>query len=287
MTMTAALFSLTVTARDQNPHWQADACDACHVEASPTAENSVLRAAPDDGLCLGCHTAASGSASRHRSTLPVTDDMKNRMPASLQMSLDDGRVVCETCHDLPAQCLSTRRNEQLTNPMFVRDGPFRQRSDSCYLCHDEKAYAKLNPHDQFSGQGKRRDKACLLCHTEIDAAGDEAINYLTFNVGNDLSKMCTGCHPVAPHPGATFSFSTAGSSDHLVVPSPAMRRRMEETAAANGTRLPLEPSTGRIFCATCHNPHDRSLPDYSAAVVNAGDSHRLRLKDICIACHDK
>ncbi len=289
LALTAMAFpSWTAMAEDgQNPHWRTDACDTCHIEKSPTAGNPLLNAAPDDALCLDCHAATSESACRHLSTIPADPDMQRRMPGSFQASLRDDQVVCETCHELPAQCLDERRNERFTNPMFLREGPFHQRSDPCYLCHDKNAYTKLNPHDQFADSGDLREAICLLCHTSVDATGKITGNNLSFSTGDDLSAMCTGCHPVEPHPGATFSFSGTDSSNHLVIPSPEVRRRMDETAASTGIRLPVDPLSGKIFCATCHDPHDDNLPDYPVTPADTRDTNRLRQKNICLACHDK
>jgi len=290
MVTTMLLLSIAAMASGANPHWHADACDTCHVGELPTPENPLLKTAPGDELCLGCHDTDNESVCRHQSTIPATSDMQGRMPESFQMALDDGQVVCRTCHDLPAQCLAERRSERSANPMFLRDGPFRQRSDSCYACHDEDAYKKLNPHDQLTEQGVPREAVCQLCHAAVDLTGAEDVDYLVFNIGDDLSEMCTGCHAVGPHPGAAFSFSTTKSSNHLVTPSIAMRRWMDKFALTSGYSLPLEPATGKIFCATCHNPHDRRLPDYPAIPDNAvkvSDTHYLRLENICIACHDK
>jgi uncharacterized Zn finger protein (UPF0148 family) len=220
--------------------------------------------------------------------------MQQRMPPLYRQTLKNGKIVCTTCHDLPAQCLDERRREQQANPMFLRGAPFAHRSDPCYLCHDAEAYARINPHDQITDAGQVRDATCLLCHDEVDKLQTAArIESPGFNIEHDLATMCTGCHLWIPHPGGGFTFAFADTSrdrkrpDHLAVPSERMRKQMQRMAVKNGITMLLDPTTGKVYCATCHNPHERGLLKNSAAAKGADADKRLRMKDLCTNCHDK
>ena len=53
---------------------------------------------------------------------------------------------------------------------------------------------------------------------------------------------------------------------------------------------PLEPASGRIFCATCHNPHERGVQRDARVDRGADGYKRLRTvggETICSNCHDK
>lgn len=277
-----ALMSMAAKNHGQNPHWRSDACDACHVAASPAAGDSGPKSTAGDVLCSACHAPGSGFECRHQSDVAADDAMRSRMPESFRASLDEDRLTCTTCHELPAQCIDARRAERSANPMFLRDGPFRLRGDPCFLCHDENAYGKLDVHDQMIENGRRRDPVCLVCHTSVDSPDGAEVERLAVDPGADLNAMCTGCHAIGPHPGASFTFSGTATTSHLVEPTDSMRRRMDGVADRDGVRLPLDPSSGKIYCATCHDPHDGRLPEFG----DAGQAHRLRMANICIACHD-
>ena len=54
--------------------------------------------------------------------------------------------------------------------------------------------------------------------------------------------------------------------------------------------MPLEPGTGKIFCATCHNPHERGIQFIAEADRGADNTQRLRAGregGICLMCHLK
>jgi len=109
-----------------------------------------------------------------------------------------------------------------------------------------------------------------------------------FNVTRDLSLMCTGCHPWKPHPGGAFSFfSKKEGPDHLVVPSKDVARRMKRMERKNDVVFPLEPGSGKMFCGTCHNSHEKGVVRSAAADRGADSKHRLRLTKMCTQCHEK
>ncbi|HHJ15242.1 MAG TPA: hypothetical protein ENJ80_00935 [Gammaproteobacteria bacterium] len=275
-----------------SPHWRDDACRSCHTSSRPSRRKLALRHKNPDLLCKNCHDPATQHAYIHPADITPDPAMRKRMPADYRQAMKKGKIVCTTCHDLPAQCLVKRRQEQRNNPAFLRGAPFAHRSEPCYLCHDAKAYARINPHDQITDGGQIREATCVLCHDDVkQLQADAAIENVGFNIKQDLAKMCTGCHPWIPHPGGKFMFSSTFKDrkhpEHLTVPPEPMRKYMQHMAVKNDIILPLDPTTGKVYCATCHNPHERGLLKNSAAAKGADADKRLRMKDICTNCHDK
>lgn len=271
-----------------NPHWQQDQCVSCHAK-TPDKKSLHLKSKSSEKLCNSCHDSISQHSYIHPTGMHVDKEMVARMPASFRNAIrsEKGRLGCVTCHDLTKTCLVQKRGERLTNPKFFRNGPYKTRTDICYLCHDEKRYQRLNPHQQMTA-GKIRKESCLVCHKngdKLDTA--KSISDVDFNVGGNLSSMCTGCHPYQPHPGGSFSFTGKGQPNHLVKPPKNIARRMTTMAKRNGIVLPLAPGTGEVFCGTCHNPHQRGVIRIAAAAKGAGSKNRLRMQKMCANCHDK
>jgi nitrate/TMAO reductase-like tetraheme cytochrome c subunit len=187
--------------------------------------------------------------------------MLQRMPASYQQTLSNGKLACTTCHDLPVQCLPQRRREKMLNPMFLRGAPFKSRTDQCYLCHDAKSYQRINPHDQLNEKGQMRTATCLLCHgpkTMQQITTRKAISEVDYNIEKDLT-----------------------------VPSEPVRARIKTMATKNGIVLPLDPTTGRVYCGTCHNVHEKGLFKNASVTKGADEKHRLRMQKMCANCHEK
>ncbi len=272
-----------------NPHWQKNGCIGCHTTADvPTPVQ--LREENPNRLCTNCHEQEMVEAFIHPVGMAPPDDFMLRMPDDFKNSLQDGNVSCVTCHDLPIQCHEERFPEKKINPLFFRGGPYPTRTKLCYNCHDPEMYERYNPHDQITDEGELITKQCFYCHNSYpDRRKVRSIDDVTFNLAEDLKKLCTGCHPWRPHPGGMWAGSKSGEGpDHLVVPSDKIRDNMERLSLRQHIILPLEPETGRIFCATCHNPHERGVQYLPEADKGADSYKRLRrgVREICRNCHD-
>ena len=82
-------------------------------------------------------------------------------------------------------------------------------------------------------------------------------------------------------------FSKGKPPEHLVVPSRIIIRQMAQMSRENEITLPLEPETGRIYCATCHNPHEKGVINNKSLAKGADDKNRLRLNKLCTHCHKR
>jgi len=219
--------------------------------------------------------------------------MLKRMNRSYKESLkkSSGKLSCTTCHDISIQCKASKSNQKLVNKKFFRQGPFETRSQPCYFCHDEKQYQRLNPHEQLDDNGKIISQKCRICHAGSidDLVEEKSIKDVEFHAPDDnLVSMCWGCHKWTPHPGGQFSFFKDKSGpNHLIKPTDYVFKTLTSAEEKNNIIFPLEPKTGKIFCATCHNPHQKGVIGNAAAAKGADSKRRLRAPQVCKYCHLK
>ena len=264
-----------------DPHWRRGYCFACHSKDAEKYPSVFKRKGNIEKVCGNCHDAISGDTLIHATGMVPSKEVKSRMPKSFKLT-EEGKVGCLTCHELKYQCLEKEYNRKGSDPKFFRGGPYNSRTDLCYKCHKKESYGRLNPHDQINDEGELMEDVCLYCHASLpDSRVDEGINAVKFVV-DDLKELCQRCHRDRAHPGGRFI-----NFDHLVTPSPKIRFFMRHNEKKSNVALPLEPDTGKIFCATCHNPHERGVLR-GRYDKGADDAQRLRLGsgfEICGACH--
>ncbi|NOX69736.1 MAG: hypothetical protein GXP15_11160 [Gammaproteobacteria bacterium] len=228
-------------------------------------------------MCTNCHDETSAAVCPHPTDIPVRNSGPLQLADVYGTALVDERIVCTTCHAVVLQCTGGRQ-EHYQNPSFLRNGPFRP-GQACFECHDAAEYEKLNPH-QFDQAGE--SSACLFCHEDRPDA--DAVTRIQFRLSG--AAQCLGCHPVVPHPLSVLGSTVTDKWTHLVVPPADMLVRMKAAEDRTGVALPLDSEDGSVNCTTCHNVHDPELPDYSLQ-SERGTSNKLRMRNICEACHDK
>jgi len=273
-----------------NPHWREDACLSCH-RTPPSSRDTALRGKDINGLCQSCHDTILANTYHHAVGMEPSAEKRNRMPESFRQAVKRGGgvITCISCHDLLMQCKKERFVEKIENRLFFRNGPSIKRTDICFNCHNPKNYERLNPHDQISDEGELNQTVCLVCHSVAPNRRQvKSIDDVTFAVTDDLTQLCSGCHKWRPHPAMPFGMNSAGLN-HLVKPSPEVFMQMKATEKSDSLILPLEPASGRIVCATCHNPHERGVQRDPRADVGADGVNRLRRqpgKVMCMSCHN-
>ena len=275
-----------------NPHWKDDSCRVCH-KSSTSASKDNLRKKDTNAICLTCHDAEFDHHYIHPIDVKPSAEMLKRMDKGYQRSLKHsaGKISCSTCHDISLQCKASKSHQKLTNPKFFRSGPFESRSQPCYYCHDKKQYARLDPHKQLDINGKIKKQVCRICHAgSIDKLQQaKSIKEVEFHAPADnLVSMCWGCHVWTPHPGGQFSFFKDKSGpNHLIKPTQTISNALKHSEKNKDIVFPLEPATGKIFCGTCHNPHQKGVIKNKAAAKGADSKRRLRIQGICQNCHFK
>jgi len=286
--------SETELSRDKipSPHWIDNACSVCHLKPLGKASIKNLRKKNINDTCLSCHDADYDHRYIHPIDIRPSKDMLKRMNTSYKESLKktSGKISCVSCHDIALQCEGSKSRHKMTNSKFFRKGPFKTRSQPCYYCHDKEQYERLNPHEQINERGEIRAEKCRICHVDSLKVLRQAknIDLLKFNASESLETMCWGCHKWIPHPGGQFTFFKQGSGpNHLVRPSELIKSRLDEMTKKNNIDFPLEPGTGRVFCGTCHNAHEKGVIKNKANAKGAGSKRRLRDQEICKFCHFK
>ena len=284
-----------------NPHWKEGLCGECHEGRPEKGKPLAFRYSDFNRLCNRCHEKISSHAYIHATGMVPSEEklayMKRDFKEALYRGDRKGRLTCIVCHNLVYQCLREEYKRRLRNPLFLRGGPYRYRTSICYKCHDIRRYTRLDPHDQITDEGEILTSKCNVCHIGTpDVKTVRGIQDVKFKVEKDLTRLCRRCHNDMPkHPGtfvAGLIFPTKKGEEftHLRVPSEKVLQRLERTTKEKGIIMPLEPGTGRIFCATCHNPHERGIQRLIQADRGADNEQRLRTlkrSDLCLMCHDK
>ena len=271
----------------EDPHWRRDRCAACHAAANPDARrvHDTRRRIP---RCDSCHLDLDDHEELHPVAVVPPAWMKRVMPPEVRAAFTGApeHENCVACHDVLIQCLTPTPARRVSNPGFLRGGPFRDRTAFCYQCHDRGAYARLDAHDQVTDDGGVRRDRCLLCHRRVPSRSPAGqVRDAELRGGADKTRICRNCHAWIPHPGGNLPFIRGGKPNHLVVPPPEFQDRMREALATGDFAFPLEPGSGRIYCATCHNPHERGvIPDPKLA-AGADARQRLRARPLCENCH--
>jgi hypothetical protein len=255
-------------------HFSAKYCTECHVEVPPKKGPKFLKYGGDYKRLCRCHYDASGNYV-HPVDLKPSAYMAPRIPRSLP--LQDGKVTCDTCHDIFVQC-HDKPNEKifLKENDFLRGAPYQNRTELCFKCHDVTQYRKYNPHLQLNNQKQIIEASCLYCHSEVP--DQKRANYEDVKLRANPKMICLGCHSIITE--------NQWHTRHLRKPPEAILKRINELQTQYQIVLPLD-SDGNITCATCHNPHEKGvIPDRRAGAKGAGEKFRQRLTDnICIRCH--
>ncbi|MBI5586946.1 MAG: hypothetical protein HY889_01095 [Deltaproteobacteria bacterium] len=151
----------------------------------------------------------------------------------------------------------------------------------------------INPHEQINDEGEILWGTCTICHQNTpDVMKEKSIKDVQLHFPDDLNQICRRCHDVKPHPagegGVSATMSGFVAPNHLVVPSKPVQLSMRLSLKETPTILPLDPKSGKIFCSTCHNPHERGL---LLGRADYGGDYTQRLRsaglDICQYCHRK
>ncbi len=274
-------YAFFIEVKSLDPHWKEDNCFACHSVPPSQNPGEFKRKGDLVKVCNNCHSTISSEKLIHAVGMLPSRKIMARMPDNFALS-KDGRVSCITCHELKYQCLKKEFYRKATDPLFFREGPYPKRSDICYKCHNKDDYDRLNPHDQISDEGELLEDKCLYCHEELpDPERNKGIDSVKF-VTDELKDLCQRCHRDRPHPGGHWI-----NFDHLVKPPRKIRFWLKRNAKVNNVYIPLEPGTEKIFCCTCHNPHERGV--LRGKYDNGADEdRRLRLGagfKICSVCH--
>jgi len=202
-----------------NPHGDPNACGACHDPATDGSASGAVR--PIVKNCRSCHPTAD---MHPVGVAPTAQVIPEGWP------LENGLVVCSTCHGEPA-------HQDFTNnqPPYHRGGPYEVLSDLCYTCHDRGGYNRSDPHHPESSRSNG-DPTCAACHSGPPDAGASPENARLRYASN---RVCVTCHVSSVHLGAPMHLGAVLAPDRAA-------------------KLPASMAllNGEIMCWTCHEVHD-------------------------------
>ncbi len=254
-------------ARDLNPHGGDPFCMSCHSVSPNSGDIEFYHGEDYDKLCVRCHAGLD----HHPSNRAVTKDTWKM--EFLKYPLSKGKLACVSCHDPHGG----KENADGGHQYSLRGAPYKKLTDFCFKCHEEKAWGKLNAHDQMASGGIILRKACVFCHVDVpDTSSAPPSKPEDFQ--GSLTDICLQCHQNTPHPEV----------DHLVSLKSGMAENLDSFAKRRDVLLPLDFDRS-ITCVTCHNPHEKGLVKGPAA-VGADERARLRLttfNEICTPCHGR
>ncbi|MEW5800830.1 MAG: cytochrome c3 family protein [bacterium] len=250
-----------------DPHQSGVFCFLCHEkEPRPGDKELYLKSGGNTvQLCKSCHNNKRVRADNHPVEIVPSTERGVKVPA--EFPLKKGKLTCISCHKM--NCAGGERTK---NSFFLRGGPYQRRIDTCLVCHIREQYEKINPHDQVTDAGEIREDRCLFCHD----INKENATGLAFKFKASFKFYCLGCHPISveKHP---FGASHTGRQLHTIWEGLKPSERNKLSQQEKFKMFPISIS-GKIMCATCHNPHD----------VRKGP--KLRINDVnksCRQCHYK
>ncbi len=257
-----------------NPHWSGNSCSECHIEKLPSWKGAGLRFNNDPiRLCNRCHDKDCVTTDIHPVEVAPAQDSQINIPSD--WPLKDGKLTCLTCHDVKVQ-MSGNFAQKTGNSNFLRGAPFKALTEFCFICHQQKEYKKTNPHKQLDDNGNIIDSRCLFCHMSIPNP-EEAKGISDVSFKSDLKFYCINCH-------AKEKTDHPGRSDHMI----ELPGNMKQSLLAQNELVHLPLDNNRIFCGTCHNPHEKGVIKNKQSMSGAGEDDFLRLNGgylLCISCH--
>ena len=168
-------------------------CFACHTGRIREGEEVRFVAGRDNiKLCNGCHTRPGVKKAPH--VVDVTSSEGTWRMDYLGYPLNQGKLICSTCHDEVSH-----GKPDPANPNFLRGGPYTDVDNFCYRCHLEDKEVYNNPHRQVDGFGRIRTESCRFCHRNDPDPGKKTPANLEMT--GDDAALCSGCHQIRPHPG--------------------------------------------------------------------------------------
>lgn len=272
--LSVAYITLCSKSRSIDPHWNDLHCLSCHERQPLKGDAPLLEKGDSNALCNRCHASVYARSDIHPVGIKPSEHV--RIPAD--MILEDGKLTCATCHDSLRQVGCVKKEKRaVTNILFLR-GKQKSRNSFCFLCHFEETYKLLNPHDQVNEKGQIQEETCLFCHSSIpdlQIRGPEKVSFVVQNP----DAYCIGCHH-------GFTRKHPAGIDHLRIPSEKILATLETSIQRIGVELPL--FKGKVVCATCHNPHQTGVIQFSAAATGTKRGNKLRLMPglmQCVGCH--
>jgi predicted CXXCH cytochrome family protein len=285
------LLLLAPPARAQQPMPTRDSkreCATCHLDwvdafdrpgAILLIDRPAKPQAAAEDTCRGCHDGSVGDSRRgvwlehgHR----MNDRPTDRVKVPPHMPLEDGKMVCRTCHT--AHTVPTAGD--LSKIVFLRAA---KEGGLCQQCHVDRAYgaehtshplAKLPfelPPELAAAHARtditdRTKMACQTCHTTHGARQDHLLV-----MGTSSGQLCIACHEKL----RPTEWKADTPREHPQTP-PLKTDAQKRAIADLGTRLGPGDT---LTCFSCHKMHAARTGKYMLADTLEGSR-------LCLRCHE-
>jgi predicted CXXCH cytochrome family protein len=247
---TTAIVAYTVF--EGRPHeFKEGDCGTCHVDVSGSPK---VMTAPITKLCEPCHKTIN-----RRSSHPV-DIVTGFMKIPADFPLTDGRLTCNTCHNI-----HENKSSVFAEKTYFLRRPAAGR-EFCLSCHEvnptRKSHAEIIGIAHTGSKYTVRNKsmpldalsvACISCHDgSIGAAASTQI-------GQGVWNHMQGSHPIG------VSYQEARMKKGGLHPLNRISRK-------------IRFFDGRIGCETCHDTYSKN--PMKLVITNEGSK-------LCLSCHNK
>lgn len=264
---------------------QKDSCGVCHkVHNSGYKLFAESFSGDYEKICLDCHTK-KGLASK--TSISTSHKINIETKKKLNVPLQDGRIVCVSCHEPHAGSNSMLRNVGGNN--------------LCITCHDEQKPVTLTEHNlagvtylESEVKETAQRNVCMACHKPHNFHKDNRLMWafepkkigLFRKKGVFAFEICTDCH--TKDGLGRKKIPEALTHDNLFKILPMKTKKYFEPYLFDDAGLPS--MDGSITCQSCHNPHLWKAGMTTPAVGvegSAADSFlRQEVKDaFCSKCH--
>ena len=273
-------------------------CQTCHVAHGSPYESFLIEAAGNSTLCLDCHEDKNifGPEGERRPFHVINvPPQKAKIPAEFinkgAKTGYQGSITCLTCHKV--------HMNKTQEPSLLIMG--NEKSSLCLACHVDKDYLAGSRHNLLRSAPKERNLQgktpaeggiCSPCHLPHKPARNLR------GKKDFTTQLCLSCHSK----GNIGEKVIPRGYTHPLQVSPFEKRDGNPSVSVTTTErgkltLPLfnrynvRDESGKVTCATCHEPH--GLPSNSASKQTAKGGERpksaalLREEspEICRQCH--
>lgn len=243
-------------------------CGRCHESKAEVGKSNLKKPENPSEICKECHRY--GENDHHPSSTISGPFGKTAAIDTTMFKLYDDRMECLTCHKIhndPSVRIGTRN--------FLVGGPYKDRREICFYCHQKEKYVGTNPHGAMVYEdGELNYNTCVICHEEPPNPKVDRTKDVKFRA--TVAFLCWRCHTMMNGNFLDLHYLRKPSRDTLI--------NMRWSEEDHEMLLPLD-STRRITCSTCHNPHQPGVIVDARAQKGAGAPKRLRAQEICIKCH--
>jgi predicted CXXCH cytochrome family protein len=272
-------------------------CETCHTGHGSTHNALLIKSSRNAGLCLACHTDKAMLDAQGRkkaghvvNARPVSATIPETLLEGGAKVGPAGEVICNTCHRV--------HGRQTGQHLLIMEDD--QKATLCLACHSDKQGLAGTGHNliqsaprvvNLQGQSAVQAGICSACHLPHKPARELAPG------GDYTTGMCLSCHGKGQFAASPRIFGSSHPLGVTPYDPPAAGDLYTPAKAAKGRlSLPLfdlygVPSdSGKVTCATCHDPHRRQVRNGSPLSKSNQDKPknlflRQTQPDLCKQCH--